>query len=116
MNKEKRIKNRAVRTRKKLSYDLERPRLSVFRSIKYLYAQVIDDTKAATLVAVSEKELGEKAEKESKTQRAKNLGIVLGKKAVKKKIKSVRFDKGSYKYHGRVKAFADGAREGGLQF
>lgn len=115
MNKGKRIKNRALRTRKKLSHGIKHPRLSVFRSIKYIYAQVIDDAKAETIVSVSEKELG-KEQKGSKTQKAKNLGILLGKKAAEKKISSVRFDRGSYRYHGRVKAFAQGAREGGLKF
>ncbi len=115
MNKDKRIQKRAMRTRKKLSHDLEKPRLTVFRSLKYIYAQVIDDKKAVTLVSVSEKDLGD-TKKGSNTEKAKNLGIILGKKALEKKITAVRFDKGSYRYHGRVKAFADGARDGGLTF
>lgn len=90
------------------------PRLSVFRSNEYIYAQIIDDTMGKTIVGVSEKALGKT--KGNKTEKAKELGVQIAKLAVEKKIKSVVFDKGSYKYHGRVKALAEGAREGGLQF
>lgn len=92
----------------------ERPRLSVFRSNEYIYAQVIDDTLGKTLVGLSEKSLGKVAG--NKTERAKTLGMQLAKAAVEKKIKQVVFDKGAYRYHGRVRAVAEGAREGGLQF
>ena len=112
--KEKNIR-RKIRTRAKVQGTKERPRLSVFRSTRYFYAQVIDDEKAITLVSVSEKEL-DKDKKFKKIDKAKELGFLLGKKALKKNIKAVRLDRGSYRFHGRVKAFAQGAREGGLQF
>lgn len=89
-------------------------RLSVFRSNKYISAQIIDDGKGVTLFSVSEKEI--KGEKKTKTERAKNLGLLLAKKSKNKKIETVVFDRGRFKYHGRVKALAEGAREGGLKF
>jgi len=92
-----------------------KPRLSVFASNKYFYAQIIDDTKGVTLVAVSEKEL-KKSDKMTKIQRAEEVGKLLAQKAKTGKIPTVVFDKGSYKYHGRVKAFAESARQEGLQF
>lgn len=101
---------------------LSRPRLSVFRSHKYIYAQIINDRQAHTLVAASEKEIrkndGKKVEgiKEVKRERARLVGKLLAEKALKSGIKTVVFDRGSYKYHGRVKALAEGAREGGLEF
>lgn len=114
MIKGKKITDRAKRVRSKLAANLDKPRLSVHRSSKYLYAQIIDDKKHVTLVSVSGKRTDR--EKESKTQKAKNLGVTLGKAAMGKKIKDVRFDRGKYRYHGRVKSFAEGAREGGLIF
>jgi large subunit ribosomal protein L18 len=104
---------RQIRTRSKIRKNIDRLRLTVFRSNKYILAQIIDDSKGKTLISVSEKELKEKG---TKTEEAKSLGLVLAKKAVAKKIIKVVFDKGSYAYHGRVKAFADAAREGGLEF
>ena len=95
------------------------PRLSVFRSNKYIFAQVIDDRVGKTLVAASEKELGKAPQnlgKMTKTERAKKVGYLLAKKSKRKKIDKVVFDRGSFKYHGRVKALAQGAREGGLEF
>lgn len=89
-------------------------RLSVFRSNKHIYAQIIDDSMGKTLLSVSEKEV--KEEKVTKTEKAKTLGLLLAKKAGTKKITKVVFDRGSFRYHGRVKALADGAREGGLEF
>jgi large subunit ribosomal protein L18 len=106
---------RKTRVRAKAKGMLVKPRLSIFRSNKYVYAQVIDDEKAKTLVGASEKELSTK-EKTNKTAKANKLGLLIAKKAVAKKIKEVVFDRGSYKYHGRVKAVAEGAREGGLKF
>ncbi len=92
-------------------------RLSVYRSNLYTYAQIIDDQKRRTLVAVSEKMLKlDSAKKSSKTEKARLLGQLLGEKAVAKKITEVVFDRGSYKYHGRVKALAEGARAAGLKF
>jgi large subunit ribosomal protein L18 len=104
---------RQVRVRSKLITSKDRPRLSVFRSNKFIYAQIIDDESGKTLVGVSEKALTEKG---TKTVRAKKLGEILAKQAIAKKIKTVVFDRGSYSYHGRVKALAEGAREGGLIF
>lgn len=106
---------RQVRVRAKMFGTKDKPRLSVFKSNKYIFAQVINDQIGETLIGVSEKELGVK-EKLTKTERAKQVGVALAKKALAKKIKSVVFDRGSYLYHGRIKALAEGAREGGLKF
>lgn len=92
----------------------DKPRLTVFRSNKYFYAQIIDDSKGVTLVSAYERELKEKIP--TKAQRARALGKLLAEKAKKTKFQAVVFDKGSYKYHGRVKSFAEAAREGGLKF
>lgn len=95
-----------------------RLRLSVFRSNKSIYAQIIDDEQGKTLVAACEKDLKEigKDKKITKTQKAKMVGELVAKKATAKGIKEVRFDRRSYRYHGRVRALAEGAREGGLDF
>jgi large subunit ribosomal protein L18 len=103
---------RAKRIRAKLKGTQDKPRLTVFRSNKFIYAQVIDDGKGKTLVAATEKELKTEGKRE---ERAKALGALIAKKALSKKISSVIFDRGSYKYHGRVKQVAEGAREGGLK-
>ena len=109
---EKRMRiKRKIRT--KISGTKEMPRLSVFRSNKYIYAQIVDDQKGKTLVAANEKETKNEG---NKTLKANALGKALAKKAKEKKINKVVFDRGSYRYHGRVKAFAEGAREGGLKF
>lgn len=105
---------RAKRIRSTVRGTTEKPRLSVFRSNDHMYAQIIDDTMGKTLVGVSEKVLGKAVG--NKTEKAKALGLELAKAAVSKKIKAVVFDKGSYRYHGRVRALAEGAREGGLSF
>lgn len=89
-------------------------RLSVFRSNKQIYAQIIDDKEGKTLLSVSEKEI--KGEKATKVEKAKTLGLLLAKKSKSKKITKVVFDRGRFRYHGRVKALAEGAREGGLEF
>lgn len=92
-------------------------RISVFRSNRYIYAQVIDDEKGETIVSVHEKELSiSKNQKLTKQEKAKNLGLLLAKKVKKLKIEKLFFDRGRYKYHGRVKALCEGAREGGLRF
>ncbi|MEN9407969.1 MAG: hypothetical protein RLZZ455_1185 [Candidatus Parcubacteria bacterium] len=106
-------KRRERRIRGKILGTASRPRLSVFRSNAHMYAQLIDDKKQETLLGVSDKLV---AKVTGKTNIAKELGIALAKKALEKKIESVVFDKGSYAYHGRVKAIAEGAREGGLKF
>jgi large subunit ribosomal protein L18 len=115
---ERRIR-RKKRVRKKVFGTPERPRLSVYRSLKHIYAQIIDDTKGHTLVACStlSPELREELKGKTKNKEAaKKVGLLLAKKALEKGIKKVVFDRGYYKYHGRVKALAEGAREGGLEF
>jgi large subunit ribosomal protein L18 len=104
---------RSIRTRAKIRKNVQRMRLSVYRSNRYILAQIIDDSKEKTVLSITEKELKEKG---TKTEKAKRLGEALAKKAIAKKIDQVVFDRGSYAYHGRVKAFAQGAREGGLKF
>ena len=105
---------RKTKVRAKIKGTAKRPRLSVFRSNKAIYAQLIDDEQGKTLVAASEKEIKEKDK--AKAEKARLVGEILAKKAIKKKIKEAVFDKGPYHYHGRVKALAEGAREGGLKF
>lgn len=100
--------------RAKISGTMERPRLSVFRSHKYIYAQLIDDDKKKTILSSSDQKL--KRGKKTKTEAAKELGKLIAEKALEKKIEKVIFDRGSQRYHGRVKALAEGAREGGLKF
>lgn len=110
----KKSDNRKMRVRAKINGTKDRPRLSVFRSNKYIFAQLIDDEKGHTILGLSEKDLGR--ELGNKTDRARKLGILLAKKGLSKKIKAVVFDRGGFKYHGRIKALAQGAREGGLEF
>lgn len=110
-----RKKLRKNRIRAKIKGSSEQPRLVVFRSLTSCSAQFIDDENSVTLLSGSEKDLP-KNEKLTKTERAKVLGIMLGKKAVEKGIIKVVFDRGGNAYHGRVAAFAEGAREGGLVF
>lgn len=105
-------KRRVTRIRKKIAFVSDRPRLTVYRSNMNIYAQIIDDKKAKTLVSASSKE----AKASKKLEQAAEVGKILAEKASKAKVKSVVFDKGAYKFHGRVKALADGAREGGLVF
>lgn len=104
---------RKRRVRAKISGTATRPRLSVFRSNKHIYAQLIDDQKGRTLVACSDLEL-KINKKLTKTEIAQEVGKQLAVKALKKGLKSVVFDRNGYKYHGRVKALAEGVREGGL--
>ncbi len=116
--KERRIR-RKKRVRKKVFGTPERPRLSVYRSLKHIYAQIIDDPKGVTLVSCSTLSPELRAELNGKTKNkesARKVGLLLAKKALEKGIRKVVFDKGYFKYHGRVKALADGAREGGLMF
>jgi large subunit ribosomal protein L18 len=109
---------RHLRIRKHISGNPARPRLSVFRSNKHIYAQIIDDTVGQTLVAAStmEKSVGSGLANTSNIDAAKAVGLAIAKKAVAKEIKEVVFDRGGYLYHGKVKALADAAREGGLVF
>lgn len=105
---------RQIRTRIKIKGTNERPRLSVHKSNKFVYAQLIDDEVRKTIVGVSEKHLKQKIS--GKIAKAKALGVLLAEKALDKKIKKAIFDRGSYLYHGRISAIAAGAREGGLEF
>lgn len=105
---------RAIRVRSKLSGTVKMPRLSVFRSNVWIYAQLIDDKTGKTILGASEKQL--KDTKGTKTDRAKAFGAYIAHRAKDMKIEKAVFDRGKYRYHGRVKAFAQGAREGGLVF
>ncbi|HSW47895.1 MAG TPA: 50S ribosomal protein L18 [Candidatus Saccharimonadales bacterium] len=104
---------RQTRIRSKIAVVTDRPRLSVFRSNNYCYAQIINNS-GDTIIGLSDKGLSK--EKATPIEKAKLLGIEIAKMAKDKKIKEVVFDKGRFSYHGRVKAVAEGAREGGLQF
>lgn len=101
---------------KKILGDLSRPRVSVFRSNKEIYAQVIDDLSGTTLVSSSSREKEFHNYKKNKTELAYEVGILLGNRIKKLKIKKLVFDKGKYLYHGRVRSLADGIRKVGLEF
>lgn len=108
-----------TRRKKKIVGTAEKPRLVVFRSLKNIYGQIIDDTNNKVLLALSNnsKNITDDVKKaKTKTEKSKLTGKTLAEAAVKKKITSVVFDRNGYIFHGRVKAFADGAREGGLKF
>lgn len=105
--------------RYKIKGTSDRPRLCVFRSLKHVRAQLVDDQKGETLVSASDQEIGRKkppAEYSSKQAQAYLVGKTIAQKAQEKKISEVVFDRGGYKYHGRVKALAEGARKEGLKF
>ena len=104
------------RIRKRLSGTTVRPRLSVFRSLNHIYAQVIDDTTGRTLAAVSTLDAEVRGASGSKTERAKAVGTAIAERAKAAGIGQVVFDRGGYQYHGRVKSLADAAREAGLEF
>lgn len=105
---------RHFRVRKRVRGSAERPRLAVFRSNRHIYAQVIDDLSGRTLVAAST--LDEGVTKAAKAEAAKSVGLLVGKRAKESGIDAVVFDRGGYKYGGRVAQLADGAREAGLKF
>ena len=111
-------KRRHERVRKKVAGTTERPRLNVYRSLENIYAQVIDDVTGNTLVSAStvDKELRSQLAPLSKTDQAKAVGKAVAERALAKGINQVVFDRGGFPYHGRVKALADGSREGGLAF
>jgi large subunit ribosomal protein L18 len=115
--REKRI-IRQKRVRNKVLGTTERPRLCVYRSLKHISAQVIDDSKGHTVLSLTtlSPELKEKLKKTSDKQAAKELGMLIGQKCKEKNINKVVFDRNGFLYHGRVKAVADGAREAGLKF
>lgn len=105
-----------MRIRKTLSGDAQRPRLSVYRSNRDIYAQLIDDRNGKTILSASSRDKEVSKKKGNKVDIAKAVGKILAEKAEKAGISSVCFDRGGYLYHGRVKSLADGAREGGLKF
>lgn len=105
---------RQKRVRSKIRGTAQKPRLCVFRSHKHIYAQLIDDDKKKTVLSINDQKT--KRVKKTKVDVAKEIGRLIAKAALEKKIEKVIFDRGPYKYHGRVKAVADGAREGGLKF
>lgn len=105
--------HRHVRVRKKIAGTAERPRLAVFRSNKHIYAQLIDDVSGRTLVAASALE-AEATKAGKKSEVAKSVGALLGRRAKEQGIAAVVFDRGGYQYHGRVRQIAEGAREAGL--
>jgi large subunit ribosomal protein L18 len=111
-------KRRHARVRRKIHGTVERPRLNIFRSVEHIYAQVIDDTTGQTLVAAStvDKELRTELAPMPKQEQAKAVGKKVAERALAKGIEKVVFDRAGYPYHGRVKALADGSREGGLTF
>ncbi len=107
---------RKTRIRKKVSGTSERPRLTVFRSNKHIYAQIIDDRGSVSVATASDRGKAEAGLSGSKVDRAKAVGEAIAKACLAKGIKQVVFDRNGYKYHGRVRALADGAREAGLDF
>lgn len=117
-SKEEARKARHFRVRKKVSGTPEKPRLNVFRSVKHIYVQVIDDFSGKTLATASsvDKELKGKITTGGNIESAKTIGSLIAKRAHDKGISQVVFDRGGYQYHGRVKALAEAAREGGLKF
>jgi large subunit ribosomal protein L18 len=112
-SKELRRNKIRARIRSRITGTAQKPRLSVFRSNKYIYAQLIDDVTGVTLVSTSSRALTEKV---NKVDSSVEVGKTLAEKALASGITEVVFDRGGYLYHGRVKALADGAREGGLKF
>lgn len=111
-------RRRHARIRARVCGTGTRPRLSVFRSSNHIYAQVIDDSAGHTVVSAStlDKEIGEKMNGKKKTESAELVGGLIAKRALDKGIKSIVFDRGGYKYHGRVKSLAESARKAGLEF
>jgi large subunit ribosomal protein L18 len=114
MKKLSNLKKRHYRVRSKVSGSTARPRLSIYRSNKHIFAQIIDDEKNISLVGVSSQHIKDK--KLSKTAISEEIGKKLAEKALEKGVKEVVFDRGGYKYHGRIKTFADSARNSGLVF
>ena len=115
-SKENRRKRIHHRVRNKIKGTADRPRISVFRSNKEIYCQLVDDRQGHTLVAASSRDKDACDKSTSKVEQAKAVGKALAERAVAANITTVVFDRSGYLYHGRVKALADGAREGGLQF
>lgn len=103
---------RHARIRARISGTMEKPRLSVFKSNRHMYAQLIDDTSGVTIIGIS----SEKTEGKNMMEKSKVLGKMIAEAALGKKITSIVFDRGGFKYTGKIKLFADAAREGGLKF
>lgn len=121
LTRRERRERRHKRVRKRVFGTPERPRLNVFRSVKHIYAQIIDDTQGHTLVSASSLDKEIKALRDGKNhggdiEAARLVGELIGRRALEKGITKVVFDRGGYKYHGRVKALADAARSAGLEF
>ena len=104
------------RIRKKISGSAEKPRLSVFRSNRDIYVQLIDDGNGVTIASANSREKDIAAQKGTKVESSKRVGEAIARKSIELGIKNVVFDRSGYLYHGRIKAIADGAREGGLEF
>lgn len=104
------------RIRRKISGSTQKPRLSVFRSNKDIYVQLIDDTNGTTIASASSREKDIASQKGNKVEASKRVGQAIAKKSLELGIANVVFDRSGYIYHGRIKAVAEGAREGGLQF
>jgi large subunit ribosomal protein L18 len=116
ITKEIRRQKIKFRVRRKISGTTQKPRLSVFRSNTEIYAQLIDDETGQTLAAASSREKDIAAQKGTKVEKSKLVGAAIARKATELGLKDVTFDRSGYLYHGRVKAVAEGAREGGLLF
>lgn len=118
LNRNKERKRRHLRVRKRISGTAERPRLNVYKSLKHIYAQIIDDTTGNTLVAAStlDPALKGKLESGGNKEAARAVGKLIGEKALEKGIKKVVLDRGGYIYHGKIKELAEAAREAGLDF
>lgn len=117
MNRKQTLRlKRHRRVRAKVSGTAERPRLNVFRSIRHIYAQLIDDDAGVTLAAASSLDPSLRATSGGNIEGARQVGALIAARAIEKGINRVVFDRGGYKYHGRVKSLADAAREGGLEF
>ena len=114
--REQRRARRHLRVRKKVRGNATRPRLVVFRSSKHIYAQLVDDDRGVTLIGASDRSEGIAAEGKGKTGKSFGVGQLVAAKAKSQGITKVVFDRAGYRYHGRVKAVADGARKGGLEF
>lgn len=107
---------RHLRVRRRIRGTAERPRLVVFRSLKHVYAQLVDDDRAHTLVGIGDMSNDLEVDGTGKVERSRAVGRLLAKRAKEQGVKRVVFDRGGYPYHGRIKAVADGARDGGLEF
>ncbi|NUQ66885.1 MAG: 50S ribosomal protein L18 [Phycisphaerales bacterium] len=115
-HKQVRRQRRRVRIRRSIIGTAERPRLSVFKSLNHMYAQLIDDLAGRTLAAASTKEKGTPTDKTGNCSAASDVGTRLAERAKAAGVASIVFDRGGFRYHGRVKALADAARKGGLKF